>query len=94
MLLLFFSSSLQQEISCFAHIRFGISILIVALLPVVGFFLYVLIRPARTIKERELEALLLRLVVDKATSTRKQPEDTKGGVVKKKTTTTSEDISL
>jgi hypothetical protein len=62
-----------------------LSILIVALLPVVGFF---------TIKERELEALLLRLVVDKATSTRKQPEDTKGGVVKKKTTTTSEDISL
>jgi len=71
-----------------------LSILIVALLPVVGFFLYVLIRPARTIKESELEALLLRLVVDKATSTRKQPEDTKGGVVKKKTTTTSEDISL
>jgi hypothetical protein len=76
-----------------------LSILIVALLPVVGFFLYLLIRPARTIKERELEALLLRLVVDKSTSTRKQPEDTKGGVVKKKpvkkkTTTTSEDISL
>jgi hypothetical protein len=76
-----------------------LSILIVALLPVVGFFLYLLIRPARTIKERDLEDLLHRLVVDKATASRKQPEDTKGGVVKKKpakkkANTTSEDISL
>ncbi len=35
-------------------------ILIVALLPVVGFLLYFLVRPARTIKERELEQLLLK----------------------------------
>ncbi len=34
-------------------------ILIVALLPVIGFLLYFLIRPARTIKEREMERLLL-----------------------------------
>lgn len=34
-------------------------ILVVALLPVVGFLLYFLIRPARTIKERELERMLL-----------------------------------
>lgn len=34
-------------------------ILLVALLPVVGFLLYFLIRPARTIKEREMEQMLL-----------------------------------
>lgn len=34
-------------------------ILLVALLPVIGFLLYFLIRPARTIKEREMEQLLL-----------------------------------
>lgn len=34
-------------------------ILMVALLPVVGFLLYFLVRPARTIKERELEQMLL-----------------------------------
>ncbi len=30
-------------------------ILLVAFIPVIGFFVYLLIRPARTIKERELE---------------------------------------
>ncbi|PIQ76617.1 hypothetical protein COU78_02835 [Candidatus Peregrinibacteria bacterium CG10_big_fil_rev_8_21_14_0_10_49_24] len=38
-----------------------VSILLVAVLPVAGFFLYLLIRPARTIKERELESMLLSL---------------------------------
>lgn len=76
-----------------------ISIVLVALLPIVGFFLYILIRPARTIKERELEDLLHRLVLDKVSSVRKQPGDTKGGVVKKKPTKKkaakpSEDLSL
>ncbi len=33
-----------------------VCILLVALLPVVGFLLYLLIRPARTMKEREMEA--------------------------------------
>ena len=33
-------------------------ILLVALLPGIGFLLYLLIRPARTIKEREMEAML------------------------------------
>lgn len=41
-----------------------LSILLVALLPFVGFFLYLLIRPARMLKEREMEALLKRLVAD------------------------------
>lgn len=38
-----------------------VSIIIVALLPVIGFLIYLLIRPARTIKEREVEAMLLML---------------------------------
>lgn len=38
------------------------SILLVAVLPVVGFLLYLLMRPARTIKERELEMLLRQLL--------------------------------
>jgi len=37
-------------------------IILVAVLPVIGFLLYMLIRPARTIKERELEEMLLSLV--------------------------------
>ena len=39
-----------------------VSVLIVAFLPVFGFFLYLLIRPARTIKERELEGLVRSVV--------------------------------
>lgn len=35
-----------------------ISILLVAALPVVGFFLYLLIRPSRTIKDRQFHAML------------------------------------
>jgi len=41
------------------------SIVLVALLPIVGFFLYLLIRPARTIKERELEKMLLKITNSK-----------------------------
>jgi len=33
-------------------------ILLVAALPVAGFFLYLLVRPARTVKEREVERML------------------------------------
>ena len=42
-----------------------VSIILVAVLPVVGFFLYLLIRPARTIKEREVEHMLLSLSASK-----------------------------
>lgn len=38
-----------------------ISILLVALLPVVGFLLYLLIRPSRTLKERSVEDLLVAI---------------------------------
>lgn len=39
-------------------------ILLVALLPIVGFLLYILIRPARTVKEREIQEMLFRLTAD------------------------------
>lgn len=35
-----------------------VCILLVALLPVLGFFLYLLIRPASTVREREMERML------------------------------------
>lgn len=37
-------------------------VLMVALLPIGGFLLYILLRPARTLKEREMEWMLARLV--------------------------------
>ena len=40
------------------------SILLVALLPGVGFLLYLLIRPQRTIKERELEKMVQDILRD------------------------------
>lgn len=45
-------------------------ILIVAVLPGVGFLFYLLIRPPRTVKERELEKLLRSMLAD--VSARKQ----------------------
>ncbi len=36
-------------------------IVIVTLLPIIGFLIYLLIRPARTVKQRELEAMILTL---------------------------------
>lgn len=38
-----------------------IAIMMVALLPIVGFLLYLLIRPSRTIREREMHAMLVKL---------------------------------
>lgn len=79
-----------------------LSIVVVAGLPIVGFFLYILIRPARTIKERELEMMMVELLADRRTSTHREPSDTKAAIVKKKPTTKkkakntkkTEDISL
>lgn len=48
------------------------SIIVVAVLPLVGFCLYVLIRPARTLKERELEEMLLVLTAKKTSATAKK----------------------
>lgn len=39
-----------------------LAIVLVALLPIVGFMIYILIRPSRTSKERELEYLLRELL--------------------------------
>ncbi len=52
------------------------SILLVALLPAVGFFLYLLIRPARTTKQRQMEAMLLELLA------RTGPNSTSGSPAK------------
>lgn len=41
-------------------------IVLVALLPGVGFLVYLLVRPARTIKERELHSMILTLVASDA----------------------------
>lgn len=43
-----------------------VCIVIVTLFPIVGFLVYLLIRPARTIKERELESMILTLVATEA----------------------------
>ena len=59
------------------------SIIIVAALPVVGFFLYLLIRPSRTNKDREMEELLTEILVEVQQTKRRQPGDKKGGVLKK-----------
>ena len=37
-------------------------IVLVAALPIVGFFLYLLIRPARTVKERAMEEMLEKIL--------------------------------
>ena len=37
-------------------------IVLVAVLPIVGFFLYLLIRPARTVKERAMEEMLEKVL--------------------------------
>ncbi len=39
-----------------------ICILLVALFPVLGFFLYLLIRPATTVREREIEKMLKKIM--------------------------------
>ena len=42
-----------------------LSILLVAALPIMGFLLYLLIRPARTLKEKEMEAMVRELFAKK-----------------------------
>jgi len=51
-----------------------LSIVLVAALPIVGFFLYLLIRPASTLRERELRRLLEQLLKQQ----RGGPENKKG----------------
>jgi len=53
------------------------SIALVSALPVVGFLTYLLIRPARTIKEREAEKMLRALLADKIIAKRPQKKPMK-----------------
>lgn len=61
-----------------------LSILVTAGLPVIGFFLYLLFRPSRTIKERENEEMLTEIIVLLREKQQRTPEQVKGGIVKKK----------
>lgn len=62
-----------------------VSILLVSFLPIAGFFLYLLIRPARTLKEREMDAMVREVWADhmkgkaKARKAGKDVEESKGG---------------
>lgn len=73
-----------------------ISIVIVAALPVVGFFLYLLIRPSQTNNEREIHETLAELLIEVRQTKRRQPSEKKGGVVKKssKNENAKENLSL
>lgn len=61
-----------------------LSIVLAAALPVIGFCLYLLIRPARTIKEREMEMMLVELLAEERTGNHRETTDSSAGVVKKK----------
>ncbi len=45
-----------------------VSILLVAILPVLGFFLYLLIRPGSTIRERETEKMMRKILASRSPS--------------------------
>lgn len=60
-----------------------ICIVLVAFLPIIGFFFYLLIRPARTIKEREVESMLKELLAERTIPKTSQPSSKKGRIVKK-----------
>jgi len=49
------------------------SILLVAFFPVIGFLVYLLIRPARTLKERELEKMLRSITQGKKMKLKAKP---------------------
>lgn len=69
------------------------AIVLVAFLPVIGFFFYLLIRPARTIKEREMEELLQRIVQNSTPTVQKSTPPKKKPLPKKKASS-SDDLSL
>ncbi len=70
-----------------------LSILLVAALPGVGFFLYLLLRPPRTLKEREIEALLYTILgeVEDITSLPSKKASSDTGAKKKQTKKSSKD---
>lgn len=61
-----------------------VSILLVAALPLVGFFLYLLIRPARTLKEKQFQKMVEDYIAGQETKpTAKPKQKTKKPVTKK-----------
>ncbi|MBM3230793.1 hypothetical protein FJZ28_00520 [Candidatus Peregrinibacteria bacterium] len=74
-----------------------VSILLTAGLPVVGFFVYLLIRPPRTLKEREMEQMLNEALAAIRVSKQREPGERKSGIVnrkKRKQNSQDEDIEL
>lgn len=63
-------------------------ILLVAFVPVIGFLIYLLIRPARTLKQREMETMLKQLLTNRsvkpAAADAEKSVKTKEGKKKKK----------
>ncbi len=59
-LVMFVTRDILQRTRSFSYQL--LSIALVALLPIVGFFLYLLVRPARSLREREMEEMLKKLV--------------------------------
>ena len=73
-----------------------LSILLTAGLPVIGFFLYMLLRPARTIAEKDDTEMLREIIVLLRERQQRTPDQVKGGIVKKKKRTESKggDVEL
>lgn len=73
-----------------------LSILLTAGLPVIGFFLYMLLRPTRTIAEKEDTEMLREIIVLLRERQQRTPDQMKGGIVKKKKRTESKgaDVEL
>lgn len=58
------TSSLLYQLAC---------IIMVAIFPIVGFLAYLLIRPARTVKQREMEQMLKEVLSSRFETSEKRP---------------------
>lgn len=70
-------------------------IVLVAALPVIGFLVYMLVRPPRTLKDKEIERMLVELTGSDSTSQksvdkRQSKQSTNSSAAKKKSTAKSE----
>lgn len=63
------TSSLLYQLAC---------IIMVAIFPIVGFLAYLLIRPARTVKQREMEQMLKEVLSSRSETSEKRPIHTSG----------------
>jgi len=87
-LLLFTLRDILLRTRSFAYQLFSIAI--VALLPGLGFLLYLLLRPARTIREREMEAMVRSLTAVIYSEEAEEGEDVDGSIAL--TTGENEDV--